>query len=127
VIEEFARRYGEAWQAWDAQGFLALFGDEIVYVAHPDEVVRGIEELAEYFRKEQATQGAVRVRMGSPIVQGTRVIAEFWTTSVDQDPPWTYPGCLIADLDPDDGRCRRFREYWFEIQGVREPFSGWGT
>jgi len=127
-MEDFALRYGETWQAWDAAGFLALFHEEIVYIAHPEEIVRGIDELARYFRKEQETQGsAVRVRMGRPIVQGSRVIAEFWTTSVGQDPPWTCPGCLIADLDPVDGLCRRFSEYWFELEGIHEPFPGWGA
>jgi SnoaL-like domain len=126
-MERFAQRYGETWEAWDAPGFLALFHDEIVYVAHPDEVVRGLAELARYFQKEQDTQGAVRVRMGRPFVQKTRVIAEFWTTSVGQDRPWSCPGCLIADFDPVDGRCRRFREYWFELEGEHEPFPGWGA
>jgi hypothetical protein len=84
-MEDFALRYGETWQAWDAAGFLALFHEEIVYIARPEEMVRGIDELARYFRKEQETQGgAVRVRMGRPTVQGSRVIAEFWTTSVGQ-------------------------------------------
>lgn len=125
-MERFARRYGETWDAWDAEGFLSLFHDDIVYVAHPDEVVRGIDELARYVQKEQADQGTLQVRMGRPVVQGTRVVAEFWATSVGQDSPWTCPGCLIADIDPADGRCRRFREYLFEHEGAHEPFPGWG-
>ena len=92
-MEDFALRYGETWQTWDAAGFLALFHEEIVYIAHPEEIVRGIDELARYFRKEQETQGgAVRVRMGGPIVQGSRVIAEIlddvgWPGSA-VDLPW---------------------------------------
>jgi hypothetical protein len=125
-MEQFAQRYGETWEAWDAPGFLALFHDDIVYVANPDEIVHGIDELARYFQKEQDDQGAVRVRIGRTVVQGTRVVAEFWAMSVGQDAAWTCPGCLIADIDPGDGRCRRFREYLFELDGAYEPFPGWG-
>jgi uncharacterized protein (TIGR02246 family) len=54
-MERFARRYGETWEAWDASGFLSLFHDEVVYVAQPGEVVRGIDELARYFQKEPSS------------------------------------------------------------------------
>ena len=47
----FVRRYGETWEGWDIDGFLALFSDQIAYVAHPDEVVEGTVALRHYSRR----------------------------------------------------------------------------
>jgi hypothetical protein len=120
----FVEAYGRTWESWDVERFVELFADGVLYVAHPDETVVGREALAEYVRKEQAAQGEVRVRMGTPIVEGDRVVAEFWVTAAEQDA--SIAGCLLARLDPADGRCTGFREYWFDLDGKRSPFEGWG-
>ena len=31
----FVEGYGRAWESWDVSGFVGLFSDEVVYVAHP--------------------------------------------------------------------------------------------
>jgi hypothetical protein len=122
----FVEAYGRTWESWDIGRFVELFADGVLYVAHPDETVVGSEALAEYVRKEQAAQGEVRVRMGTPIVDGDRVVAEFWVTAANQGQEASIAGCLLARLDPADGRCTRFREYWFDLDGKRSPFEGWG-
>jgi SnoaL-like domain len=121
--QQFARRYGETWEAWDTEGFLELFGEAVTYVAHPDEIVEGKDALRRYFEKEQEAQGEVRVRMGRPLVDGDRLMAEFWVIAEEDA---SIAGCLIADLDP-QGICTAFREYWFDLTGRRQPFEGWGT
>ncbi|MHB8241356.1 MAG: nuclear transport factor 2 family protein [Solirubrobacteraceae bacterium] len=125
----FVASYGRAWERWDVAGFTSLFSDDVVYVAHPtDETVIGSQALAVYVRKEQEEQGSVRVLMGTPIVDGDQLVAEFWvtaTTSTDQK--LTIPGCIIARIDPRDGRCGHFREYWFDVEGHTDPFPGWGA
>src|SRR5262249_34903753 len=103
--------------------FVSLFTPNVVYVVHPtDETVTGTDALRTYLRKEKEAQGAVRVRMGSPVVEGNKVVAEFWVDGEDM----TIVGCILARLD-DDGRCSQFREYWFDIEGNHDPFEGWGT
>jgi hypothetical protein len=123
----FVEGYGRAWEAWDLEGFVALFSEEVVYVVHPtQETVVGSAALAEYVRKEAAAQGSVIVRMGEAMVDGFGVAAEFWVKSSGPDGEVTIIGSLLARLDPASGRCSRFREYWFEVSGHADPFPGWG-
>jgi ketosteroid isomerase-like protein len=122
----FVERYGRTWESWDVAGFLDLFSEQVVYVAHPtEETVLGREALGKYLRKEQSEQGDVRVTMGRPIVDGDHVAAEFWVTAVNRGREATIAGCLLAQLDA-DGRCTRFREYWFDVEGHAAAPSGWG-
>ena len=121
--QQFVRRYGETWETWDTGGFVELFSDAVTYVAHPDEIVEGKDALRRYFEKEKAAQGEVHVQMGRPLVEGNRVMAEFWVIAEEDA---SIAGCLIADLDP-RGACTAFREYWFDLEGRREPFERWGA
>ncbi len=125
----FVDGYGQTWERWDFDGFVDLFTEDVVYVEHPvNETVVGREAMGRYIRREQAEAGTVRVRMGEPIVDGDRVVAEFWTamSNGDGEPEETLAGCFIARLDPRDGRCTQFRQYFFEFGGHPSPFGGWG-
>jgi ketosteroid isomerase-like protein len=123
----FVDSYGQTWESWDIAGFVDLFSDEVVYVAHPtEETVVGREALRRYLRKEETEQGAVTVRMGKPIIEGDDLAAEFWVTATNRDEEATIAGCLIAQLDRTDGRCTHFREYWFDIEGHTSAYQGWG-
>ena len=122
----FAEAYGRAWEAWDFSAFVDLFSDDVVYVAHAtEETVVGRAPLADYIRKEAADQGQASVRMGSPLIDGDHVAAEFWVTRTNQGENWTTAGCFIARLGP-DGRCTVFREYWFDVEGHIGAYDGWG-
>jgi ketosteroid isomerase-like protein len=123
---EFVDNYGKFWQDWDVEGFVDLFIDDVVYVAHPEEIVLGKEALEVYLEKEQTAQGEVSVLMGRPMVDGDQVFGEFWVTATSQDEKASIAGCLVARLDGPDGRCTHFREYWFDLEGHCEPFEGWG-
>lgn len=122
----FVEKYGQTWESWDVEGFVDLFSDNVVYVAHPQETVVGTDALRRYFRKEEAEQGSVNVRMGGAIVERDHVAVEFWVTARNGAEEATIAGCLIAQLDEADGRCTRFREYWFDIEGHVPAFDGWG-
>jgi len=121
--EQFVRRYGETWETWDIDGFVELFDATVTYVAHPDEVIDGRTALRHYVEKEREAQGEVRVRMGRPLVEDDRLMAEFWVLAGEDA---SIAGCLIAHLDR-HGVCTAFREYWFDLEDRREPFDGWGT
>jgi hypothetical protein len=79
-----------------------------------------------YLEKEETEQGAVDLRMGKPIVDGDQVVAEFWATVTTPAEEATLVGSFIAHLDPADGRCTHFRQYWFDIEGHRDTYRGWG-
>jgi hypothetical protein len=122
----FVDSYGSAWESWDVPGFVDLFSDEVVYVAHAmEETVVGRAALATYVQKEAAEQGQVSVRMGSPVIDGNRVAAEFWVTATSGNQAATIAGCFVARLAP-DGRCDLFREYWFDVEGHTSAYDGWG-
>ena len=122
----FVEAYGRGWEEWDFRGLIDLFSDDVVYVAHATaETVVGRTALAEYMRKEAADQGRASVRMGSPVIDGDRVAAEFWVTRTNGDEEWTTAGCFIARLGP-DRLCSSFREYWFDVEGHTPPYDGWG-
>jgi hypothetical protein len=81
----FVEGYGRAWEDWDVEDFVGLFSDDIVYVVHPtDKTVLGRDALAGYLHAEQAEQGSVSVRMGTPLVDGHTVVGEFWVTGGDR-------------------------------------------
>ena len=121
----FVEAYGQTWQTWNVEGFVDLFTEDVVYVAHPiDETVIGRAALLAYVEKEAALQGDVAVRMGSAVIDNDRVAAEFWVTC-SAAPGATITGCFVARLDA-DGRCCQFREYWFDVQGSRPSYRGWG-
>jgi hypothetical protein len=122
----FVEAYGATWESWDFSGFVELFSDDVVYVAHAtQETVLGRAALAAYIWKEATDQGQASVRMGSPIIDGDHVAAEFWVTRTNEGENWTTAGCFIARLGP-DGRCTFFREYWFDVEGHTGPYAGWG-
>jgi ketosteroid isomerase-like protein len=122
----FVDNYGRTWDSWDFSGFVDLFTDDVVYVAHPtQETVVGRQALGSYIRKEAAEQGEVSVRMGNPVIEGDHVAAEFWVTATNDGEAATIAGSLIAQL-ASDGRCARFREYWFDIEGYVNAFDGCG-
>ena len=118
--------YGRTWESWDFDAFVDLFSDDVVYVAHATEgTVVGRAALADYIRKEADDQGQASVRMGTPVVDGHRVAAEFWVTRANRGEKWTTAGSVIARLGP-DGRCTSFREYWFDVEGHTQAYEGWG-
>ena len=122
----FVERYGRAWESWDFSGFVDLFDDDVVYVAHATaNAVVGREALASYVRDEAADQGRASVRMGIPVIDGDRVAAEFWVTRSSEGKDWTTAGCFVARLGP-NGRCTSFREYWFDVEGHTDAYEGWG-
>lgn len=125
---EFVEGYGRTWETWDVEGNLALFTDDVVYVVHAtEETVVGREALRVYIAKEEAAMGKVSVRMGEPVVGQDRVAAEFWVTlTTEAGEEGTIAGCFIAELDPADGLCSHFREYWFEVEGHVPAYEGWG-
>jgi ketosteroid isomerase-like protein len=122
----YVESYGQTWESWDIERFVALHSEDVVYVAHPQETVVGQEALRRYVLKEKTAQGEVSVRMGKPVIDGDHVAAEFWVTAAKGAERAAIAGCLVAQLDETDGRCTHFREYWFDMEGYINAYEGWG-
>jgi ketosteroid isomerase-like protein len=122
----YVEGYGKTWETWDVEGLVALHNEDVVYVAHPEERVVGREALRSYFQRQQAEQGTVSVRMGTPVIDGDHVAAEFWVTATKGDEEAAFTGCFIARLEEASGQCTHFREYWFDLEGHLDAFQGWG-
>lgn len=119
----FVDGYGRTWENWDTAGFVALFSEAVVYVAHPTETtVVGREALAPYLAEQEAQMGTISVRMGEPIVGDSHVAAEFWVTATNRDGEETTAGCLMAQLDHTDAvRAAARANYWILPQSVSVP------
>lgn len=118
------REYGAAWERGDA-GVLHLFTPDATYQSHPfRETHRGHAAMRTYWEDASSTQSGTRVLMGDPLVDGDRVVAEWWTTMSDEGQALTLPGVLLLEFQ--DLRCRELREYWAAEPGRHDPFPEWG-
>jgi ketosteroid isomerase-like protein len=123
----FLDSYRRTWESWDVEGFAELFSDDAVYVDHPiEKIAVGRAAVADFLRNEATEQGVASVRLGRPIVDGNHVAVEYWVTRTNGDEEATLTGCLMAQLNPTDGRCTRIHEYWFDLEGHHSPYAGWG-
>lgn len=126
TLDEWIEQYRLAWESRDPRGAAALFAPDATYRSNIfEEPHEGREGVAEYWQRVTASQSEVRVRMGRPFVDGTRVAVEFWTNMRVDGEAVTLPGCLLLDF-VDNWTCHRLREYWHYNPGAHEPPDGWG-
>jgi hypothetical protein len=126
-VGSWLEAYRQAWEEKDAEAAAGLFAETATYRANIfEEPYVGRDGVREYWRTVTATQEDVRVMMGRPFADGSRVAAEFWTTMRNDGADITLPGCLLLDFD-EDGLCLALREYWHVGSGRTEPPPGWGT
>jgi hypothetical protein len=102
-----------------------LFTGDATYRSHVfREPHEGHDEISAYWNDATATQSGVRALTGEPLVDGDRVVAEWWTTMTEEEGPVTLPGVLVLDFDGD--RCRALREYCAYQAGSSDLFPEWG-
>jgi hypothetical protein len=125
-VDEWVSSYARAWETADENLIVSLFSEDASYRSSPfRDAFVGHDEIRAYWRRGAGTQRETRVRMGRPLVDGSRVAVEWWTTMIDGGEEVTLPGCLLLSFQA-DGRCHDLREYWHTQDGRREPFAGWG-
>jgi hypothetical protein len=126
TLEEWIEGYRRAWEERDGGAAAELFTVDASYRSNIfEEPHLGRDGVRSYWESVTASQSDVRVRMGHPFAEGSRVAVEFWTTMRVDGDPVTLPGCLLLDFD-DEWACRRLREYWHFMPGRLEPPDGWG-
>ena len=129
TVQQWVDAYADAWRERDADAAAALFTEESSYRSHPlQEAHAGSEGVRSYWETVTATQDAVDVRMGSPVVaeDGGRAAVEFWVRMRNAGDQVTLIGILFLRF-AEDGRCEDLRETWFFESGDHAPHSGWGA
>ena len=125
-LDEWIEGYRVAWENRDPAAAASLFTEDATYRSNIFEDPHvGRDGVRDYWASVTSTQSDVRVRMGGPFVDGSRVTVEFWTTMEVEDAPTTLSGCLLLEFD-ENRVCRRLREYWHFQPGTFEPPVGWG-
>lgn len=125
-VQGWLEAYARAWEERDADAAAALFTEDAVYQEQPyEEPYRGRAGVHEYWSKVTATQSDVRMRYGTPIVDGHRAAVEWWVTLKNDGFELTLAGEFVLVFD-DRGLVRVLREYWHFGEGAREPAAGWG-
>jgi ketosteroid isomerase-like protein len=127
-INGWLERYRRAWEERDADAAAALFTEDAVYRSSPfREPHVGTAGIRDYWTGATSRQSDIRVLIGTPIVEGNRVAAEWWTTYVDAEAgERTLSGILFLRFGA-DGRCEELRETWHREDGTHPPHEGWGT
>jgi SnoaL-like domain len=97
MAREWLEAYRRSWEEADADAVAKLFSGSAAYRSHifqPPHV--GRDAIRAYWRRATSTQTDVGVRVGEPLVQDRRAVAEWWTVMHDEDDGnITLPGCLV--------------------------------
>ena len=118
--------YGRAWVGRDPEAAVALFTEDAVYRSSPfREPHVGATGVRDYWTRATSTQEELDLRFGQPVVEGRKVVVEWWAIMRDEGAWITLPGCLLLRF-AEDGRCEELREYWHVDDGKHEPPAGWG-
>jgi hypothetical protein len=127
TVSEWLAEYRRAWIERDPDAAAALFTEYALYREQPyDEPFVGPSRVRDYWARVTATQEAVELEYGTPIVDGDRVAVEWWVTMVNGGAEITLAGSFMLKFD-DSGLCRELREYWHVGEGRQSPPAGWGT
>jgi SnoaL-like domain len=126
TVSGWLAEYRRAWIERDPDRAAALFAEGAPYRVQPyDEPHIGPSGIRTYWANATATQEAVEVEYGTPVVEGDRVAVEWWVTMLNSGAEITLAGSFILRFG-DDGLCHELREYWHVGEGRLRPPAGWG-
>jgi ketosteroid isomerase-like protein len=78
TVDEWVEKYGRAWETADEELIVSLFTEDASYRSSPfHEPFRGHDQIRAYWRRGAGSQRETRVRMGRPLVDGSRVVVEW--------------------------------------------------
>jgi hypothetical protein len=121
IFNKWMTKYGQAWEAGDAQGAAELFAEEAAYRVTPfDEPLEGRGAIQDYWQAGPGTgQEEVQFSYRIVSVRGDEGIAR-WQASFQREDSINLvelDGILIAKYD-DSGLCTEFEEWWHRMESA---------
>jgi hypothetical protein len=105
---------------------VALYHPDTLFSTQPFRVAHLRQAgVREYVAQAFAEEEAVRVWVGSPIVEGDRAAIEWWATLVENGVETTLAGTSVLHFD-EEGLVVEQRDAWNQVDGRREPPHNWG-
>lgn len=125
-VTQWLDGYRKAWEERDTAAVVGLFTEDAIYREQPYEApFLGRAGIGDYWTKVTATQDDVRLRYGTPIVDGRHAAVEWWVTMRNGGADVSLAGEFWLSFD-DAGLCSELREYWHFAEGRQSPPDGWG-
>jgi ketosteroid isomerase-like protein len=125
AVSEWLNGYAGAWESADPRAAAELFTVDAGYRSHIMSSAHiGTDGIAEYWRHATSSQSDVEVHLGEPLVDGDRVVVEWWTQMTDEGAGETLPGVLLLRFSGE--LCSSLREYWHVGDTRVGPYPGWG-
>jgi ketosteroid isomerase-like protein len=126
TVNQWLEGYRQAWEQRDADAAALLFTEDATYAQEPyGEPSRGRAGVHEYWVGVTATQEDIKLRYGTPVVDGSRAAVEWWVTMRNGGADVTLAGEFFLVFD-ESGLCSALREYWHFSEGQLQPQAGWG-
>jgi ketosteroid isomerase-like protein len=111
---DLLEKYGDAWETFDGDAWVALFSDDAEYHEEPfGEPLVGHNAIRAYLLDASASQRDVDFTVERHWVSGETILAAWHSTftRVPSGENARIAGFLTAEVDS-DGRISRFREWW---------------
>ena len=111
-VQRWLDAYVEAWRSYDEGAIRALFTADATYAYHPyDEPEQGVDAIVAAWLGDRDEPNTWEASYAPSLIDGNRAIAAGETRYVDRG--LTYSNLFELEFD-DDGRCRRFVEWYME-------------
>ena len=117
ALEDWMRRYVEAWRSNDADTIGALFTDDATqrYSPFEEPPITGRQAIVESWLESPDEPGTWEMRYEALAVNGDLGVARCWITyaAAQSDGGQEYSNIFVVRLDA-DGRCRDFTEWYMK-------------
>jgi ketosteroid isomerase-like protein len=112
-VEEWLRRYIEAWKSYDSDQIRDLFSEDVSYRYHPyDDPVVGRDGLVDSWMEEPDAPESWEAHYEPVAVDGDVAVAVGHSSYKRADGSVeVYDNCFVMRFD-EEGRCRSFTEWY---------------
>lgn len=125
-MNKWIRNYSKAWVKKDAKAIASLFAEDATYQSHPfRQTSQGRKSILDYTLGALDVGEVYDVRFGKPIVEGSRVAVEYWSTMKEKVDDVTLAGCVKLRFAK-NGLCKELRDYWILQTGRVQAPVNWG-
>lgn len=115
-VNDWLRRYVEAWRSYDREQIADLFAEDASYRYHPDDQpIRGREAIVESWFDDPDEQGTYAAEYQAVAVDGDTAVATGFSTytGADGEADSVYDNCFVMRFDA-DGHCADLVEWYLK-------------